>query len=274
VRTGRASQGTSRGGVATALDEPEPERRISSRKRLLHRALFVLVPLLILTTVAWRYRQYRRAEYPLIAELGRTEGIPALEAGNFDKAFQRLSAAKAAVNALRGAVADADEITNAADEADVLVHLIPETLEELLAEAEPTDAWANRFKMLYKGRSIIIQSWVTEVPDSSSPGSDYDIAYRVLPPGKPSNFVDGGGSRPDRVGRIDLHGFELLQSQSVGNQVKFGARLASFAYDPKSDEWVIRLEPDSGVYILHPKALESIGWRPGPESEGMSRVRQ
>ena len=75
-----------------------------SRKRLLHRALLVVVPLLILSTVSWRYRQNRRAEYPLIAELGKTEGIPALEAGEFDKALARLSAAKDAVEAPGGAV--------------------------------------------------------------------------------------------------------------------------------------------------------------------------
>jgi len=236
--------------------------------------LFVVVPLLIVLTVAWRYRQSRRAEYPLIAELGKTEGIPALEEGNFDKAFQRLSAAKAAVDALRGAVADADEIRNAADEAAIFVDLIPQTLEDLLAEAgrTPSDAWASQFKTLYRGRSIIIDSWVTAEPDSSA-GSGYDILYRVLPQGLPSNFVEGGGSRPDRVGRIDLRGFELfeLARPAVGKCPAFGARLASFEYDRETNEWVIRLEPKSGVFITHTKALESIGWRSSSAAEEPSR---
>ncbi len=234
----------------------------------------MVVPLLILLTVAWRYWQYRRAEAPLIAELGRTEGIPALEEGNFDKAFQRLAAARAAVDSLGGAVEGADEIRNAADEAAIFVDLIPQTLEDLLAEAgrTPADAWSSQFKTLYKGRSIIIDSWVTAKPDSA-PGSGYEILYRVLPPGQPSNFVEGGGSRPDRRGRIDLTGFKLfeLADPSVGDQVIFGARLASFDYDRESNEWVIRLEPKSGVFITHSKALQSIGWRLTPEAEGSSR---
>ena len=29
-------------------------------------------------------------------------------------------------------------------------------------------------------------------------------------------------------------------------------------HDPKSDDWVIGLEPESGVSITHPKALETL----------------
>jgi hypothetical protein len=273
-RSGRASQGADRAELAMALHEPAPERTTASRKRLLHRALFVLVPLLIVLTVGWRYRQSRLAELPLIAELGRTEGIPALDDGNFDKAFQRLSAAKAAVDALGGAVEGADEIRDAADEAAIWVKLIPTTLEELLAEAGRTepDAWADRFKTLYQGRSIIIDSWITAEADPST-GSAYDILYRVLPPGQPSNFVEGGGSRPDRVATIDFSGFVLFEQvpPKAGNRVTFGARLAAFEYDRQTDEWKIRLEPKSGVFITHTKALESIGWRSGSEAKGLTK---
>ena len=31
------------------------------------------------------------------------------------------------------------------------------------------------------------------------------------------------------------------------------------------NQWVIRLEPKSGVFITHTKALEAIGWQSGPE---------
>jgi hypothetical protein len=240
----------------------------------LHRALFVVVPLLIVLTAAWRYRQHVRAEYPLTAERGRTEGIPALEDGDFDKAFQLLAPAKKAVVALGGAVENADEITNAADEAAIFVHLIPQTLEELLDEAgrDAADSWSSRFETLYKGRSIIIDSWIAAEPDPSA-GSGYDIEYRVLPPGQPSNFVEGGGSRPDRVGRIDLIGFKLLELAQlhVGEPVKFGAKLASFKRE--RDEWVIRFEPGSGVFILHPKSLQTIGWPRGPDADVPLRNR-
>src|SRR5207247_747776 len=96
-----------------ALDLPVPavpEAKPAARKRSSHRLIFVLIPLLVVATVGWRYWTQRRQEYPLTAERGRIEGIPALDEGNFDKAYQLLSAAKTAVDALGGAVEDAEAI--------------------------------------------------------------------------------------------------------------------------------------------------------------------
>ena len=46
--------------------------------------------------------------------------------------------------------------------------------------------------------------------------------------------------------------------------IAFGARLASFTFDETAEEWLVRFEPDSGVYMTHPRALEALGW-PSPE---------
>ncbi len=250
----------------------EPRERAEppakTRRRSLNRWLILLVPLIVVATVAWRLRQQRLRESPLIVEKGRSEGIPALDEGNFDRANQLLSAAKSAVNALGGDVEEADTIRHAADEAAIFVDLIPETLEQLLADAGRTDAatWESRFGTLYKGRSIFIDSSITVAP---SPGTTslYQILYRVLPPGEASNFRDGKSGRPDRVGVIDLTGFKLFEQAqpSVGNRVIFGARLASFKYDVDKDSWLIGLQPDSGVFITHTKALGALGYRTGPD---------
>ena len=76
---------------------------------------------------------------------------------------------------------------------------------------------------------------------------------------------DGQGDpkgNPFRVARLDTTGFRLFAATQpkVGDRVTFGARLASFAYDEQSQEWRVGLEPDSGVYLTHPKALEALGW--------------
>jgi DNA-directed RNA polymerase subunit RPC12/RpoP len=224
-----------------------------------HRWLLMLVPLVVIATVGLRYRQYLRQEYPLIAEKGRTEGIPALEAGEFDKANQLLSAAKSAVDALGGAVEGADEIRQAADEAAIYARLVPKDLGELLGEAgrEP-DAWPSRFETLYRGRSILIDSIVVAVPDGSD-SSKFELAVRILPPGEAANRE----GRPERYGVFDLSGFQLFEQAppAVGERKIFGARLESFAYDLRSDRWVVRLMAKSGVEILHPKALDSLHWR-------------
>ena len=166
----------------------EPGRRTSSRLGL----ILVVVPLLVIATVAWRIRQNRRQEYPVIAERGRTEGIPALEAGEFDKAYPLLWAAKSAVDALGGAVDDADKIRDAAAEAAIFVDQT-RSLEDMLDEAGRTDpqVWASRFDTLYKGRAILIDSSILEEPEAGR-SARYLLEYVVLPPGAADNFAEAG----------------------------------------------------------------------------------
>jgi hypothetical protein len=227
----------------------------------LNRWLLVLVPLLVVGTVAWRVRMNRRQEYPLIAEKGRTEGIKALEEGNFGKAHKLLSDAKSAVDALGGAFDGADDIRQAADEAEILDVLITQDLGELLDEAgRHPDTWPSTFKKLYKGRSIFIDSVIIAAPDGTG-SSRFELSCLILPPGEASSFRERSG--PDRMAVIDLTDFKLfeLAGTKVGQQVIFGARLESFTYDEASDRWLIRLEPRSGVFITHTAALDAIGWR-------------
>ena len=116
----------------------------------------------------------------------------------------------------------------------------------------------------YKGRSIILDAPISAVPDPARPGSSYQVDCPIY---------FGRGPRPDGKGRIDLAGFRSSSwpQPKVGEQKPFGARLASLELDPTSNEWVLTFEPDSGVFITHPKALEAIGWpafepaeEPGP----------
>jgi hypothetical protein len=227
--------------------------------------IFLLVPLLVIGTVAWRYRKSQRREFPLIAEKGRTDGIKALDDGNFDKAHQLLAAAASAVDALGGAVEAADEIRHAALEAAVFVNLAPGSLEDMLAEAGRTapEAWDSKFDLLYKGRSILIDSWITAAPESGG-SSGYSLFYRVLPAGEPSNFRAESDAPPERFADLDLAGLELLEQAhpQVGDRVTFGARLASFRYQSDRDRWLVRFEPKSGVFITHLQALQPMGWPP------------
>jgi hypothetical protein len=220
------------------------------------RPLVVLacVVMLVLGSLAWRTLRQRWADLPQVARIGQTEGIAALEEGKFDHAHQLLSAAKVAVDGLRGAVEGADEIRTAAAEAAIFANLLNDSLENLLDEAarKPED-WPYRFNTRYKGRAVIIDATITAAPDT--PGSHgYELDYLVLAPGQ--------GVQERRFARIDLSGFEAITKadRKVGHKVTFGARLAAFEYDAAAEGWVIRFEPETGVCIKHTKALESMGW--------------
>ena len=231
--------------------------------------IFLAVALLVVGTVAFRTWMNRRQDMPRVAEVGKTEGIPALEQGKFDKAYQLLSAAREAVDSLGGAVKDADEIRHAADEASIFVDLIPDTLENLLEEAARTTPpdLGHAVRQHLQGRAVIIDARMIASPESGG-SKRYELDYLVFPPGEGSNFRDPAGGRP-RYARIDLTGFEAitLAQPQVGTHVVFGARLASFQYDSDAEEWVIGLEPKSGISIKYSKALETLGW---PSSSGLA----
>jgi hypothetical protein len=204
----------------------------------------------------------------LIVEKGKNDGIPALDEGNFDKAYQLLSAAKSAVDALGGAVADAETIRTAAAEAAIFNDRSPLLLEEMLEEAGRADpaVWPSKFETLYRGRTILIDSIISDEP---APGASscYTIAYVVFPAGGTNNFSGGKDAPPDRFGLIDLTGFQLFETAGTrkGDHVTFGAKLASFQRGDKA--WQIAFEPDSGVFITHTKALEAIGLTGGARAD-------
>jgi hypothetical protein len=278
---GRAAAGSTRPGPkrrpAAASPQSKPENSpaiaqievATSRKKSSRLTLvLILVPLLIITAAAWSYRRSRMQEYPLIVEKGKNDGIPALDEGNFDEAYQLLSAAKSAVDALGGAVADAESIRTAAAEAAIFNDRSPLLLEEMLEEAGRADpaAWPSKFETLYRGRTILIDSIISDEP---APGASscYTIAYVVFPAGGTNNFSGGKDAPPDRFGLIDLTGFKLFETAGTrkGDHVTFGAKLASFQHDGKA--WQIAFEPDSGVFITHTKALEAIGLTGGARAE-------
>ncbi|MBV8611108.1 MAG: hypothetical protein JO034_27065 [Singulisphaera sp.] len=220
-----------------------------------HRLLFLAVVCVVLATVGYRLRWWRRQELPRIAEIGKTQGLAALDAGKFDLAYQLLSEAERAVDALGDASESSAEIRKGAEEAAIFVNQVPDRLETILDLAEKPDpaSWSSRFDKLYKGRAILIQGSVTRVPDASGAGQ-YDLDYRVFP--------DGEGPRPRRVGRIDLRGFRLFESSppKLGEKLLLGATLDALRFDKDNEEWLFGLEPDNGVRITHTKALEVLEW--------------
>jgi hypothetical protein len=262
--SGTARVARMRPGAAEAPAQVAVEPRPRTRRGPSVGLIFFLLTLLIGGTVGWRVWMSRRAHYPLTIERGKTEGIPALEEGDFDRAHQLLSAARSAVDALGGNVTDAEEIRQAAAEAAIFVDLCPTSLEELLAEAgrgSNLEAWASRFDALYKGRWFLFDTLIAATPEDSESGA-YEIAYVVVPPGEASRFSASGLPEPERYARIDLAGFEAIE-QAGGLKrdahVTFAAKLRSIDYDAGRKHWMVRLEPKSGVFITHQRALLALG---------------
>lgn len=264
ARARRRSPGASEGGRTVEVAAPplSPGERL---RRYRNPLIFAGVALVVAATVAVRIWRNELQDLPRVAEAGRVEGIAALDEGKFDRAHQLLAPAKRAVRRLGGEVQGAAAIVQAADEAAVLVGLCTSRLEEILDEAYRADdkKWPETFAKLYKGRTVVLDELMREVPDVQGDGR-YDLDYRIFP--------DGEGAEPPARGRIDLTGFKLFElvKPRKGEPVRFGARLASFRYDSRSGEWLVGLEPDSGVIMTHQKALDALGW-PADETAAEDR---
>ena len=232
---------------------------------LVHRNPLLAVGLVVLVLGAISVRRWRQRQedLPRIAEIGRTEGFRKLDSGDFFAAKKILADASAAVDAMGGRFEGADAIRQAAREAAILTDLVPRSLEELVEEAatyRDLAGWSAHFSSMYRGRSIILETTITSVPDPSKPSSSYADAYRILV---------GRGPKPTARGRIDYDGFELfeLSAPKVGEIKLFGARLNTLEFDRSANLWVLTLEPDSGAFVTHPRALEAIHWPTGEPVE-------
>ena len=245
-------------------DEPLPslswKEWVSTHRNPL---LAVGLVLVVLSAISLkRYRQHRE-ELPRIAEIGRTEGFKKLDAGDFFAAKKILVEAASAVDAMGGRFEGADKIRQAALEAAIFTDLVPRTLEDLVEEAATSRdvaGWSSHFSSMYAGRSIILETTITAVPESALPNSHYADAYRILV---------GRGPKPEAIGRIDYAGFELfeLTQPKLGEIKLLGARLQSLEFDLANNLWVVKLEPASGVFLTHPRALEAIHWPSGDPVE-------
>ncbi|MBX6314473.1 MAG: hypothetical protein IRY99_16400, partial [Isosphaeraceae bacterium] len=113
--------------------------------------------------------------------------------------------------------------------------------------------WPAQFAARYKGRSVIIEAHLIVEKESKRLELDYSILV-------------GRGPKPARTGKIDLTGFRLFEGvgKKEGDVVLFGARLAEVRLDADGRTWRVALQPDSGVFLRHFKALHALGW-PGPE---------
>ncbi|MFO0958715.1 MAG: hypothetical protein U0800_14995 [Isosphaeraceae bacterium] len=218
---------------------------------------------LIVLTIGMSLRRKWLESAPEAISRAQTEGIEALERGDYDEANLLLSKGARAVEALRGEHQDASSVRQAAEEAAILVNLSRSPLEDMIEEAaryDPPASWPGRFRDLYRGQSVLIDALVTDV--GSPPERGPTLGLRIC---------TGNGPQAARRGRIDTTGLTILDSArpKVGDRLLFGARLASLTLG-SDGEWVYTLIPESGVRFTHWKALVPLGW---PDTEREVAIR-
>lgn len=202
------------------------------------------IVILISGTIGYRVWRQRLQDLPQQAELNRTEGIEALEKGLFDDAKAKLGRAAKAYDTLGSRDELAVSTTQLSKEAAILADLAHDPLKDILDEVarlgDPEGI--ERFQSIHKGQAVLIDSEI-----ASAAGGTVDLHIRI--------FV-GRGPAPAKIGRFDLTGFRFFEGDTTpkkGDKVFFGARLDTIRLE--NGEWLITLEPESGVVMTNDKAL-------------------
>lgn len=203
---------------------------------------------LVAVTVGYRLWKQRLENLPHVAEINRAEGLAALDRGAFDEAKNKLRRAADAYKALGATDETAIQAIQMADEATILADLSRADLKQIVEEvARKGDSdGPGHFDTMYRGQACVFDQTVAS---GSRAGSPLQLDYRI--------FV-GQGPKAAKVGRIDLEGFHLFEDKDIrpGQRVLFGARLKSIRL--QDGEWLVSLEPDSGVIMTNFKALQTI----------------
>jgi hypothetical protein len=236
---------TAPGVPAGMIVVPERRRRVGKRS-----IAFVLMALavLIASTVGLNVWHRFRERLPQEAESALKGGEEALVAGQFDEAKRQLGRAARDFRLL--GVTDERRVRaeQLAAEAAIAADLPTVNLADLVAEAARYEEkeWNARVKTFYRGRSLVLDD---EIETSPNQGGEYRLRSR---------YVDGVPPVPARIGRIDLKGFKLIETRAprVKDRVLFGARIESI--DLVGGEWLIRLQPDSGVWMSHQPTIEAL----------------
>lgn len=232
----------------------ETENEIAGRRSLLPRpspkvAIAAVVVLVIGLTIFLQLRNRHREQLPHLAQRGRTEGIQKLKEGKFDEAKQILAAAAGAYREMNDKSETARQVIHASLEAAIMADLVARPLDDIIDKFAAGGSGAGEFEALDKGRSLIVQSRVISTPEN---GGRFDIDYRIaIGPGPAS-------ARP--LGRLNLDDLKLMNDlkPAVGDQLLIGCRLKKL--ELADGEWLVRLEPDSGVQITDWEALGTLGW--------------
>lgn len=178
-----------------------------------------------------------------------TEARQALAAGNFQLAVAALDAARTASDQLQG-VLFAEELRQlrqlhrqAALLADLLDQPLGDILHQAVASADEQD-WQAIFARRYRGRAVVFEAEVRR--DASG---RYHLGYALA-----------AGQQPATLEMSDLALLALLPLDAPV-RLLFGGRLASIRRE-RFGEWVVRLEPDSGVLLTDTDAVVGLGLDP------------
>jgi hypothetical protein len=177
-------------------------------------------------------------------------GQKALAEGNFHLAAENLQTACRLRDEHpdRMPGASGRELTRLYRQAALLDDLLSESLGEIVLKAadEPEAEWQTDFARRYQGKAVVFEGWMRW----DAAAGKFELEYPIL-----------AGREQVRLDWSDLKLLKRLPPADKPQQVLFGARLGSVRRD-RQGTWVIRFEPNSGVFLTSMGAAAACCPRP------------
>ena len=242
----RLREGLKRAGADTAagLRSLKPPARWFSPVRLL---LFGVVAAIAGTAVVTVYLG-RRSGLAQELAAARDASLAAVNKGDFKEARRRLDRAVKSLERYGAGDRAYADFEQFAREVAIFAELMEPTLETLIDDVRSMTAEraATHVRESLRSPTLILEAGVRTAP-GVEPGSPQLDAKLLV------------GTELARVETADLTIFRRLPEE-MPSRVLFGARVRTIERGQADVGWVIRLEPDSGVWITSTTCLEKIGW--------------
>lgn len=128
-------------------------------------------------------------------------------------------------------------------QAALLADLVAEPLEELLRHAATTkeQEWQAEFRQRYQGKSLVLDAEFRRRLDGR-----WEVHYPLFQ-----------GDERSRLVVDDLKILGQVPPQQP-QRLLIGMRLAAIVLEPPGPTWVVRVEPDSGVFLTDPTAAARV----------------
>lgn len=216
-----------------------PSRPHMTRRDWVKLVAATLVTALLLIGFLVAFLEMRRPATPTNDDTPRkdargqlTQADEWLSQGQFRRAARLLADVEHSSAGLSGQ--DLASVRQWRREAEVLADLIHEPLDALLehAAAGAEAEWLEEFAARYQGKSVLL--------DAEFFPADEEWKVQVV--------LDRAGK-----GQISLKGVSLFERcpERKRQRLIVGLRLASIRLEPPGPSWVIRFEPEGGVFLTH-----------------------
>ena len=224
------------------------------------RIVLTFVAATIAVTSMWSRHTWTLEQASRAYQAESEQAQQALEAGDLALAQTHFAQAADAADRLKLVDAQASELRQSARETTVLTRLSPESLYDMVLEAErlvtrqDVTAWEEAFRARYRDAWVILDATIARRSQTAG-GGDTRVVFPV---------TVGQSDREIDI-LANLRAFDELANLDQPRQVIFAAQIQNCSLAPDRTKWVVELGPETGFLWGGLTTLKAAGFLPGDD---------